>query len=93
MAKEKYGLNCDYKYVVGIYDKYSGTLKFVDTVDYSDKTATWKKGEVAKPMTKEAAITLQMGLMCNGTMALVIEVPDFAVEDLRNVEAIYGTNN
>lgn len=93
MAKEKYGFTSDYKYVVGIYDRYKGTLKFVDSVDYSDKSATWAKGQHAKAMTKEQAIQLQMGLLCNGTLAMVIEVPDFIHEDLVNVEAIYGTFN
>ncbi len=93
MAKEKYGLTCEYKFAVGVYDPYKGTLRFVDSVDHSTKTATWKKGAKALAMTKEAAIMLQMGLLCNGTTALVIEMPDYMFEHAINVEAIYGESN
>lgn len=89
MAKEKYGLTCEYKFVVGIYNDTKGTIKFVDTVDHSTKTATWNQGAQALAMTKEAAIMLQMGLLCNGTPAFVIEVPDFLLEDMKNVKEIY----
>lgn len=89
MAKEKYGLTCDYKYAVGVFESHRGTLKFVDSVDHSTKTATWKKGAKALPMTKEAAIMLQMGLLCNGTIAMVIEMPDYLFEELTNKEELY----
>ena len=93
MAKEKYGLTCEYKFAVGVYDPYKGTLKFVDSVDHSTKTATWKKGEKALAMSKESAIMLQTGLLCNGTTALVIEMPDYMFEGAVNVEEIYGKSN
>lgn len=89
MAKEKYGLTCDYKFAIGVYDIAKGTLKFVDSVDHSTKTATWTAGAKALPMTKEAAIMLQMGLLCNGTFAMVIEVPDYLFEELTNKEELY----
>lgn len=93
MAKEKYGLACEYKFTVGIYDDTKGTLKFVDSMDWSNKTATWKKGAKVLPMTKEHAVMLQMGLLCNGTPALVIEAPDFMFDNMKNAEEIYGTSN
>lgn len=40
-------------------------------------------------MAKEAAIMLQTGLLCNGTSAMVIEVPDFMLDDIKNVKEIY----
>lgn len=89
MAKEKYGLTCDYKFAVGVYDSYRGTLKFVDSVDHSTKTATWTKGAKALAMSKEAAIMLQTGLLCNGTTALVIELPDYMFDNIINVKEIY----
>lgn len=89
MAKEKYGLTCDYKFAVGIYNPYKGTMKWVDSVDHGTKTATWKKGAKALPMTKEAAIMLQVGLLCNGTTALVIEMPDYMFDGAINVEELY----
>lgn len=89
MAKEKYGLTCEYKFAVGVYNSCKGTLKFVDSVDHSTKTATWTKGAKALPMTKEAAIMLQTGLLCNGTNALVIEMPDYMFENLINLEVLY----
>lgn len=92
MAKEKYGFTCDYKYVVGIYDTSKGTLKFVDSIDNSTRVATWKKGAKPLVMSKTAAIDLQMGLMCNGSNAMVIEVPDFFYDNLRNVEELYETD-
>lgn len=90
MAKEKYGLTCEYKFAVGVYDPYKGTLKWVDSVDHGTKTATWTKGAKALPMTKEAAIMLQTGLLCNGTTALVIEMPDYMFEGAINVDEVYG---
>ena len=90
MAKEKYGLTCEYKFVVGVYDPYKGTMKWVDSVDHGTKTATWTKGAKALPMTKEAAIMLQTGLLCNGTTALVIEMPDYMFEGAINVDEVYG---
>ena len=93
MAKEKYGLTCEYKFAVGIYDPYKGIMKRVDSVDHNTKTATWKKGAKALPMTKEAAISLQTGLLCNGTTALVIEMPDYMFDDIVNAEELYGTDN
>lgn len=90
MAKEKYGLTCEYKFAVGVYDPYKGTMKWVDSVDHGTKTATWTKGAKALAMTKEAAIMLQMGLLCNGTTALVIEMPDYMFEGAINVDEVYG---
>ena len=87
MAKEKYGFTGEYEYYVGIVmgDK---TLRYVDSVDYADKTATWNMNEPAKKMSKQAAIQLQMGLMCNGTTALVVEAPDFL--ELQNSKPLYN---
>lgn len=92
MAKEKYGLTCDYKFAVGIYDTGKGTMKWVDSVEYGTRTATWKKGAKALSMSKEAAISLQMGLLCNGTVALVIEMPDYMFDYAVNVEGLYEPN-
>lgn len=89
MAKEKYGLTCNYKFAVVVYDTAKGTLKFVDSVDHSTKTATWTAGAKALAMTKEAAIMLQTGLLCNGTNALVIEMPDYMFDYTKNVKEIY----
>lgn len=83
MAKEKRGFTGEYNYYVGVL-AHKNELRFVDTVDYHDKSATWSAG--AKPMvfSKQMAIDLQMGLMCNGTIALVIEAPEFL--KLQNLE-------
>ena len=77
MAKEKYGFTGEYNYYVGVMCN-NNEIRFVDSVDYSDKSATWKAGAEALVMDKHSAIQLQMGLMCNGSVALVIEAPDFA---------------
>lgn len=90
MTKEKYRFTCDYKFAVGVYDTARGTLKFVDSVDHSTKTATWSAGAKALAMTKEAAISLQTGLLCNGTVALVIELPEFVFNEIINPEVAYG---
>lgn len=76
MAKERKGFIGDYYYCVGVLCK-DNEVRFVDSVDYSDKSATWAAGAQAMKMDKYSAIQLQMGLMCNGYTALVIEVPDF----------------
>lgn len=76
MAKEKAGLNCDYEFYVGILTSENG-LKFVTAVEWSPKVCEWKSGEPAKAMDKHTAIQLQMGLLCNGYTALVIEAPDY----------------
>ena len=75
-AKEKDGLNCNYEFYVGILTPENG-LKFVTAVERSPKVCEWKSGESAKAMDKHTAIQLQMGLLCNGYMALVIEAPDY----------------
>lgn len=93
MAKERYGLACEYKYTIGIYNPEKGTLKYVDSVSYGDKSATWKKGAKPLAMTKNEAIQIQMGLLCNGYTALVIELPDYMFEYIENVEELYGTDN
>ena len=76
MAKEKNGFSGGYYYCVGILCR-DNEVRFVDSVDYDDKSATWSAGAKAMTMDKQSAIQLQMGLMCNGNTALVIEVPDF----------------
>lgn len=76
MVKEKNGFNGSYYYCVGVLCK-NNEVRFVDSVDYSNKSATWTAGAKALVMDKNQAIQLQMGLMCNGSTALVIEVPDF----------------
>ena len=76
MIKEKNGFSGSYYYCVGVLYK-NNEVRFVDSVDYSDKSATWTAGAKALAMDKQSAIQLQMGLMCNGNTALVIEVPDF----------------
>lgn len=81
MAKEKYGFKGEYNYYVGVLT-HKNELRFVDTVNYHDKSATWTAGAKPKVFTKQMAIDLQMGLMCNGTVALVIEAPEFL--DLKN---------
>lgn len=83
MAKEKHGFTGEYNYYVGILT-HTNELRFVDTVSYSDKTCTWSAGAKPKVFTKQMAIDLQMGLMCNGTVALVIEAPEFL--ELQNQE-------
>ena len=76
MVKEKNGFRSSYYYCVGVLYK-NNEVRFVDSVNYSDKSATWTAGAKALAMDKNQAIELQMGLMCNGSTALVIEVPDF----------------
>ena len=76
MAKERYGFTGEYNYYVGVLCK-DNEIRFVDTVDYSDKSATWNAGATPKVFGKHVAIDLQMGLCCNGYKALVIEAPDF----------------
>ena len=84
MAKEKHGFTGEYNYYVGVL-VHNNELRFVDTVDYHDKSATWTAGAKPKIFNKQMAIDLQMGLMCNGCKALVIEAPDFL--ELQNREA------
>ena len=76
MAKEKAGLNCDYEFYVGILTPENG-LKFVTSMEWSPKVCEWKSGGSAKAMDKATAIQLQMGLLCDGYTALVIEAPDY----------------
>ena len=76
MVKEKNGFSGSYYYCVGVLC-IDNEVRFVDSVDYSDKSATWCAGAKAMLMDKQSAIQLQMGLMCNNSVALVIEVPDF----------------
>lgn len=83
MAKEKHGFQGEYNFYVGILT-HTNELRFVDTVDYHDKTATWNAGAKPKVFSKQMAIDLQMGLMCNGYVALAIEAPEFL--ELQNVE-------
>lgn len=83
MAKEKNGFTGEYNYYVGVLT-HKNELRFVDSIDYSDKTATWSANTFPLPMDKREAIQLQMGLMCNGSVALVIEAPDFL--KLKNME-------
>ena len=84
MAKEKHGFQGEYNFYVGILTR-ENELRFVDTVDYCDKSATWNAGAAPRVFSKQMAIDLQMGLMCNGYKALVIEVPEFL--ELQNREA------
>lgn len=76
MVKEKNGFSGSYYYCVGVLCP-DNEVCFVDSVNYNDKSATWSAGAKAMAMDKQSAIQLQMGLMCNGSIALVIEVPDF----------------
>ena len=85
MAKEKHGFEGEYNYYVGVLCR-DNELRFVDTVDYSDHTATWNADAKPKVFSKQTAINLQMGLCCNGYKALVIEAPDFL--ELQN-KAVY----
>lgn len=84
MAKEKHGFEGEYNYYVGVLYK-NNEIRFVDTVDYSDRSATWTAGTKPKVFNKSMAIDLQMGLCCNGFKALVIEAPDFL--ELQNRES------
>lgn len=84
MAKEKHGFEGEYNYYVGVLVG-DNELRFVDSVDYSDRTATWNAGAEPKVFSKSSAIDLQLGLCCNGYKALVIEAPDFL--ELQNREA------
>lgn len=83
MAKERHGFEGDYNYYVGVLCR-DNELRFVDTVDYHDKSATWIAGATPKVFSKQMAIDLQMGLMVNGYKALVIEAPEFL--ELQNKE-------
>lgn len=83
MAKEKNGFTGEYNYYVAILT-HENELRFVDTVNYSDRSATWNAGATPKVFSKQMAIDLQMGLCCNGYKALVIEAPDFL--ELQNKE-------
>lgn len=83
MAKEKHGFQGEYNFYVGILT-HENELRLIDTVDYHDKSATWTAGAKPKVFTKQMAIDLQMGLMCNGFKALVIEAPEFL--ELQNKE-------
>ena len=83
MAKEKHGFQGEYNYYVGVLT-HRNELRLVDSMDWSDKTCTWKAGATPKVFSKQGAINLQMGLMCNGTVALVIEAPEFL--ELQNLE-------
>ena len=76
MAKEKNGFAGEYNYYVGVLAD-QNELRFIDAVDYHDKSATWTAGATPKVFAKQMAIDLQMGLMCNGYRALVIEAPEF----------------
>ncbi len=76
MVREKNGFSGSYYYCVGVLCP-DNEVRFVDSVNYSDRSATWAAGAKAMAMDKQSAIQLQMGLMCNGSIALVIEVPDF----------------
>lgn len=83
MAKEKHGFQGEYNFYVGILTR-ENELRLVDTVDYCDKSATWNANAKPKIFNKQMAIDLQMGLMCNGYVALVIEAPEFL--ELQNLE-------
>ena len=83
MAKEKHGFDSEYNYYVGILT-HKNELRFVDTVSYGDKIATWNAGAKPEIFSKSMAIDLQLGLMCNGYKALVIEAPEFL--ELQNKE-------
>lgn len=83
MAKENHGFTGEYNYYVGVLVK-NNELRFVDSVNYHDKSATWNAGAKPKIFKKSMAIDLQMGLMCNGYKALVIEAPEFL--ELQNLE-------
>lgn len=82
MAKEKNGFAREYNYYVGVLCQGNNELRFVDSVDWGTKSATWEAGAEPLEMSKQSAIQLQMGLMCNGYVALVIEAPEFL--ELRN---------
>ena len=83
MAKEKSGFQGEYNYYVGVLVA-NNELRFVDTMSNATREATWNAGAEAMPMDKKIAISLQMGLMCNGFNALVIEAPAF--QTYRNKE-------
>lgn len=83
MATEKHGFQSEYNYYVGVLCK-DNEIRFVDTVNYSARAATWTAGATPKVFRKQTAIDLQMGLCCNGYKALVIEAPDFL--ELQNRE-------
>lgn len=83
MAKERHGFTSEYNYYVGVL-VHNNELRFVDSVNYHDKSATWSAGAKPKIFNKSTAIDLQMGLCCNGYKALVIEAPEFL--ELQNKE-------
>lgn len=83
MAKEKNGFKGEYNFYVGVLCR-DNELRLVDTVDYHDKSATWNAGAKPEIFSKSMAIDLQLGLMCNGYKALVIEAPEFL--ELQNKE-------
>lgn len=83
MAKERHGFTGEYNYYVGVLVQ-SNELRFVNSVNYHDKSATWTAGATPKIFNRSMAIDLQMGLMCNGYKALVIEAPEFL--ELQNKE-------
>ena len=83
MAKEKSGFTGEYNYYVGVLVQ-NNELRFVNSVNYQDKSATWTAGAKPEIFDKSMAIDLQVGLMCNGHKALVIEAPEFL--ELQNKE-------
>lgn len=83
MAKERHGFTSEYNYYVGVLCQHN-ELRFVDSVNYHDKSATWTVGATPRIFNKQMAIDLQMGLCCNGYKALVIEAPEFL--ELQNLE-------
>ena len=85
MAKEKHGFTGEYNYYVGVLVQ-NNERRLVDSADCHDKYATWTAGAKPKVFNKQMAIDLQMGLMCNGYKALVIEAPEFL--ELQNKEAL-----
>lgn len=83
MAKEKHGFMDEYNYYVGVL-VHNNELRFVGSVDYQDKSATWNAGAKPEIFNKSMAIDLQLRLMCNGCKALMIEAPEFL--ELQNKE-------
>ena len=76
MSKEIYEFKCEYNYYVGVLWE-DNELRFVDTVDYGNQTATLNAGATPQMFSKSSAIDLQVGLCCNGYDALVIVAPEF----------------
>ena len=83
MSKERHGFTGEYNYYVGVL-VHNNELRLVDSDNYRDKSATWTAGAKPKIFNKSMAIDLQLGLMCNGYKALVIEAPEFL--ELQNLE-------